>query len=59
MRKYFQNEEVFEKCHILKMLDRQAAEPHRSYHTPGHKVHGYDITELAYSVNLSCPEDGL
>ena len=57
MRKYFQNEQVFEKCHILKMLDRQAAEQHRSYHTPGHKVHGYDITELGYSDNLSCPED--
>ena len=28
---------------------------HLSFHTPGHKVSGWDITELSYSDNLSCP----
>ncbi len=56
MRKYFQDEKVFAGCHILQMLEEQSKTPHRSFHTPGHKVSGYDITELAYSDNLSCPE---
>lgn len=30
-------------------------QPHVSFHTPGHKVGGWDITELSYSDNLSCP----
>ena len=56
MRKYFQDEKVFADCHILQMLEEQLKTPHHSFHTPGHKVSGYDITELAYSDNLSCPE---
>ncbi|MBO5334992.1 MAG: aminotransferase class I/II-fold pyridoxal phosphate-dependent enzyme [Clostridia bacterium] len=56
MRKYFQDEKVFANCHILQMLEEQSKTPHHSFHTPGHKVSGYDITELAYSDNLSCPE---
>ncbi len=28
---------------------------HLSFHTPGHKQKGWDITELSYSDNLSCP----
>ena len=56
MKRYFQHEATREKCHIYKMLEEQTARPHHSFHTPGHKVHGYDITELAYSDNLSCPQ---
>ena len=55
MQKYFKNECVRKRCHILGMLERQAGEKHLSFHTPGHKIAGYDITELSYSDNLSCP----
>lgn len=55
MRRYFGNREVAKQCHILTMLEEQAAKPHLSFHTPGHKLCGYDITELEYSDNLSCP----
>ena len=55
MQGYFTNRSVAERCHILKMLEVQARAEHHSYHTPGHKQNGYDITELDYSDNLSCP----
>ena len=55
MRKYFNNASVADGCHILGMLETQAREEHYSFHTPGHKVAGFDITELAYSDNLACP----
>ena len=55
MQGYFTNRSVAERCHILKMLEAQAKAEHHSYHTPGHKQKGYDITELDYSDNLSCP----
>ena len=38
------------------MLRAQAKEKHISFHTPGHKQKGLDITELSYSDNLSCPK---
>ena len=37
------------------MLSTHARGRHLSFHTPGHKQGGWDITELAYSDNLSCP----
>ena len=40
-------------CHILKML--RAQKRHISFHTPGHKRSGQDITELDYSDNLADP----
>ncbi len=55
MEKYFDNASVCKRCHILGMLEQQAREEHHSYHTPGHKVAGFDITELVYSDNLACP----
>ena len=55
MRGFFTNEGVAKRCHILQMLEKQAQAEHHSYHTPGHKQKGYDITELSYSDNLSCP----
>ncbi|MBQ2740929.1 MAG: hypothetical protein IJF39_04865 [Clostridia bacterium] len=55
MQGYFANRSVAERCHILKMLEAQAKAEHYSYHTPGHKRKGYDITELGYSDNLACP----
>ena len=41
-------------CKIQKMLDRQ--KKHVSFHTPGHKRAGADITELSYSDNLYAPQ---
>ena len=55
MRKYLNNAAVCEQCHILKMLEEHAHTAHLSFHTPGHKIPDYDITELSYSDNLSCP----
>ncbi|MBO5363712.1 MAG: aminotransferase class I/II-fold pyridoxal phosphate-dependent enzyme [Clostridia bacterium] len=55
MRGFFSNRSVAKRCHILGMLKQQRKGVHRSYHTPGHKRRGYDITELSYSDNLSCP----
>lgn len=40
-------------CRIYNMLKN--APLHRSFHTPGHKVGQWDITELSFSDNLSCP----
>lgn len=52
----FPDEKTRNACHILRMLEEQAGAPHLSFHTPGHKVSGWDITELSYSDNLSCPK---
>lgn len=51
--KIFEDTATRERCHIFRMLETQPA--HLSFHTPGHKASGWDITELAYSDNLSCP----
>ncbi|MBQ8342819.1 MAG: hypothetical protein IJY21_01795 [Clostridia bacterium] len=54
MRKILQDERVLKNCKIFNMLVAQDPS-HISFHTPGHKVGGWDITELSYSDNLSCP----
>ncbi len=41
------------KLHIAEMLRKQ--KKHLSFHTPGHKRAGEDITELSYSDNLYAP----
>jgi lysine decarboxylase len=38
------------------MLKKQAKKKHVSFHTPGHKRKGADITELSYSDNLAAPK---
>ncbi len=55
MRRYLKNKNVLKKCHIYQMLRQSARKPHLSFHTPGHKVGQWDITELSFSDNLSCP----
>ena len=55
MRKYLKNKKVLRECAIWNMLQSSAKKKHRSYHTPGHKVAKWDITELSYSDNLSAP----
>ena len=44
-----------DKCKIYQMLKKSARKEKFSFHTPGHKLVGWDITELDYSDNLSCP----
>ena len=55
MRKIFNDERVLQNCKIFRMLEEQNAKTHLSFHTPGHKQRGFDITELSYSDNLSSP----
>ncbi|MBQ7879044.1 MAG: hypothetical protein IJ317_00180 [Clostridia bacterium] len=42
-------------CAIYRTLKTHADKRHFSFHTPGHKNGKWDITELSYSDNLSCP----
>lgn len=55
MRRMIKNRRVKADCKIYQMLKKQAGDKHISFHTPGHKNAKWDITELAYSDNLSCP----
>lgn len=54
MRRFFKDKRTRKKCHIYQMLSAQKGK-HLSFHTPGHKQKGFDITELSYSDNLACP----
>ena len=47
------NKDVLAKCHIYQML--KGAKKHVSFHTPGHKIGKYDLTELSFSDNLAAP----
>ena len=42
-------------CKIYTMLKKAQKREKYSFHTPGHKISGWDITELDFSDNLSCP----
>lgn len=43
------------KLYLADMIAAQERRKHISFHTPGHKKRGADITELSYSDNLSAP----
>ena len=47
------NKDVLKKCHVYQML--KGAKKHVSFHTPGHKIGKYDVTELSFSDNLAAP----
>ncbi len=55
LRKFLKNRAVLRDCKIYQMLRFAARKKHLSFHTPGHKVGKWDITELDFSDNLSCP----
>ncbi len=55
MHKILKNKAVLKNCKIYRMLVENGKKRHVSFHTPGHKNAKWDITELAYSDNLSCP----
>ncbi len=46
---------VARRCHIYTMMKESAKKRHISFHTPGHKVGKWDITELSYSDTLRSP----
>ena len=46
--------ETLKRCEIYAMLTSHGE--HISFHTPGHKAGSWDITELDFSDNLSCPQ---
>ena len=54
----FKDKRTKKSCHIYQMLKGQKRK-HLSFHTPGHKQKGFDITELAYSDNLACPRGSI
>ena len=56
MREILTKKEILKHCKIYRMLATQAEKEHASFHTPGHKTNGFDITELSYSDNLSNPK---
>ena len=56
MRGLYGKKSVLRACHIYRMLKTHARGKHISFHTPGHKAGKWDITELAYSDNLSSPK---
>ena len=55
MKRFFTDKRTRENCAIYKMLVERKRDKHLSFHTPGHKIKGWDITELSYSDNLSDP----
>lgn len=55
MRRFLKNRKVLKTCKIYEMLSLHAKKKHLSFHTPGHKVGAWDITELSFSDNLSAP----
>lgn len=55
MRRFLKNRKVLRQCKIYQMLSAGARKKHLSFHTPGHKVGAWDITELSFSDNLSAP----
>ncbi len=55
MRKFLNNKKTLKSCRIFRMLATHAGRRHLSFHTPGHKVGRWDITELSFSDNLASP----
>jgi len=49
----FNDKKTLKDCRIYQTLKKSAA--HTSFHTPGHKIGKWDITELSFSDNLSSP----
>ena len=49
------NKKILRDCEIYKMLCAANKRRHLSFHTPGHKRKGFDVTELSFSDNLSAP----
>ena len=55
MRKALIERKTWKACRIHAMLRSRQNRAHLSFHMPGHKRPGDDITELSYSDNLASP----
>ena len=55
MKGFLKDKNTLKKCHIYRMLLKSSREKHLSFHTPGHKIGKWDLTELSYTDNLSNP----
>ncbi len=53
--RFFKDKPTLRKCRIYQMLKAHAGKKHLSFHTPGHKIGKWDITELSFSDNLRSP----
>ena len=56
MRNFLRDENTLKGCKIYQMLLENSKKKHLSFHTPGHKIGAWDITELSFSDNLSAPK---
>ena len=56
LERFLKNESVLKVCKIYQMLLKASKDKHVSFHTPGHKIGQWDITELSFSDNLSAPK---
>ena len=56
LRKFLTHKRTRNACHIYTMLTNAARKKHLSFHTPGHKIGQWDLTELSFSDNLACPD---
>ena len=53
LKRFLKDNATRKNCHVYQMLKN--SKPHLSFHTPGHKVGKWDLTELSFSDNLSSP----
>ncbi len=56
MKEIFSHKGTARRCHIYQTLKNAATKKHLSFHTPGHKVARWDVTELSYSDCLADPK---
>ena len=56
LHKFLTDKRTRKACHIYQMLLQNAKKKHLSFHTPGHKIGQWDLTELSFSDNLACPD---
>lgn len=55
MHGYLKDKKTLKNCRVYGMLKKAARKKHSSFHTPGHKVGKWDLTELSFSDNLASP----
>ena len=55
LKRFLHDKRTLKKCHIYQTLRRYACKRHISFHTPGHKIGAWDLTELSFSDNLASP----
>ena len=56
MKAFLSDKNTLKNCHIYRMLKESSKKKHFSFHTPGHKIGKWDLTELSYTDNLANPQ---